>query len=1160
MNAPHTPYIDDFPGEGQALPSVALSIAETRKWESLRDKGEQALIEQLLPLLQTAANTAQEVAGTLITVAEFSLLGQWGEVFCKAFNHADFLEWADARNLQFSTLKLCNGVLEGLNRAQTPQRFTLADDSQWSRVANPIVYIGQLLDPAGLGMPYLGNRVRNALRQLSLAQVLAFYGYPLPANRLEAWVVIDELQAAQAFPAIDEEGLSRSLVHAERRNQQRDYWQLADLLQQQLDADTPADGFAVHTQRLHLGSNSLLARSLSEGATWLKEIADEHDLDIDPAASTDYYFDHLNHTLTVLPRHAAGETSMRQLRLPADEPRWKALTRYADICGTDIYPDQSISISALLQAYGIERPLGEAEIGALIRRLRDMTLPAIPTLYAATRSLDERFVHSRYIGLLNDRHAIRNALYATVHSGALNGPQGLDAMIDADADTLHPLIEPGRLKLVSLTQLPEFVAVRATQNIAPNSHILLSASGGIGGFDKDGHWKLFTEAVMANPRLADKVRELLPQVIRLGGQLRTNKDISLVQALRLYNIPPPGTLEEARLSAQRRAITAPQALHESDYWRALKPPRTGQPVGWTLSDSDRIRVISLSRSFLPDTEDNLFDYLSRGVILDKSVVDIRAEADLLMIRLIATPRAQQLATHLKRSLQWHGSDASEPRGYASRSALIWAALILSLDPAAGAHPTRLNALDWSDSYFWSERMDFVRAQIEGSFRGLQRGTAALAAHLMLSAQAPYLLVRRVPGSMPFLSTQSWVLFHQYATYLEQRTRGAARQMDFNEVMYLAYLPAQGSWAKFLDTAAAVPPILGWAIANGILQRQARYSIADTNLAISALNAQRARLESAIATFSKPPLTLRNVALDELRAAYPPDTPFEDLVFMWLPTDSPFSEDGRFDQVHVGPKYSLVDLYMAGQLQLAVQHWHSSVPNVKYRILARRFKLLSAFNRVFAPAFDGRIRQVQAAYVEFIQSAFSTLTLPRREALEYGRIECFTLRRNTGAVGRFGLLVCVLYYSDRHIYEFFPKYLLMHQRRDLDYIALAAAAAGEQTSVASMAFDWPAYATGAGAEPAEGKPTTPSDLRIERLSETLPAVEPLPPADAEGLRVPRSLDSPRSHALATILVERHFLLESNALREQAERLLTLDNVSSDADPWRDYLQSVALALQ
>lgn len=1142
---------EDFSPETLALTSTKFSAAELSDREDLRRQGDSELITQLLTVLK---NPATPLASTLVNISELSLLGQWAEVYHKAINHSDFLDWADRRQLDFNTLQVRNGVLLGREGQQTTlQRFTLADESRWWKVANPIIYIAQLLDPAELGMPYIGGRVDNPARMLTLDRVLAFYGYPMPANRLQALVIAEELSAADAFPSIDAFGRSRSLLQGERLEQQLDFQHMADALQ----SLAPLEDAALLSTRLNLASGSLLSRTLKEAARHLSAIVEDNGEEGVQAAGGAYYFDHIKQAIHVQPRPTDDEPSPYELRPETPGWRWNTLVRLAKKLALDIYPDHSLSLAACLQAYGIAPATTETTRTALIARLRQWPMAPPPTLYAAARSLDERHIYSSYIGVLNDRHALRDGLYRAINVGNLDGPEGLDAIVEIDTDTLPPKLLPARLQLRELITQPEFTAILLQQKIDPGSHVLFTTEGGFSARAVDGSWKSVTLKVMANPRLVPMVQKLSSVAAQLGGELRTNEAISLRQALRLYNIPLPTTLEAARLTAHRRVITVPHTLHESNYWRALSPAQATHPTGWTLSEADRQRIISSSQSVMTDTGQHLFDYLSETVLQGTSLPDVRAEADLLMTRLIASPRAQQLASQLAHAVRWQGSDASVIGGHAGRSALVWAALILSLDPNAGTHPTRINGLDWADDYFWGESVAFVRLQVENSFRNFAPSSAALAAHLMLCGQAPHLLVRDIPDSLPFLCTQAWVLFEQYATYLEQRVPGAARQMSHDEIMYLAYLPLRGSWRLFLGSTQATPPILAWAATNSLLPRQARYTAPQTNAAISALNALRARLQAAQEVFDKPVPGQRQVALEALKKVYPYIPLLEDLVWEWAPASTDTNDDSALEQVHRGKKYSFVDLYMANELVITSGRWVSTNPDIQYRGMAHRFEQLPAFGQVFAQAFEALLLQVKTAYIDYLQSLWPALSLLRRQALEFGKVEFFSVRKGSGPVGTFGLIVCASFYGDRHVYECFPKYLLMRPRRDVDYNTLVAAAASTSQAVPDLAFEWPAYAT--GAEPSEHTPVqiTPG-LHIRKLAKVLPAAETLPAADAEGKHIPRSIDSPRSQAMATQIIADHYLQGGVQLHALANVVPKLEELSRGDDPWADFLLSMALA--
>ncbi|MBN2991958.1 hypothetical protein JWR97_11910 [Pseudomonas cedrina subsp. fulgida] len=88
-------------------------------------------------------------------------------------------------------------------------------------------------------------------------------------------------------------------------------------------------------------------------------------------------------------------------------------------------------------------------------------------------------------------------------------------------------------------------------------------------------------AVMADPRLAPQVRQLTVVAARMGGQLRTNHAVSLGQALRLYKVVVPTTLEDVRLTAQRWSITRRNACTKMTTGaRSNRPTRRNRADGY----------------------------------------------------------------------------------------------------------------------------------------------------------------------------------------------------------------------------------------------------------------------------------------------------------------------------------------------------------------------------------------------------------------------------------------------------------------------------------------------------------------------------------------------------------------------------------------------------
>lgn len=1132
-----------------ALPvSMTPSADYLNDRQSLRTADDQKLLTQLIDLLSTPSGQPLPAPKLPVPIAEFSLLGQWGEAFCKAINQEDFLDWAEAQQFDFTTIRIRDSQLS-VTAAGQPKVFTLADESDWWVLANPIIYISQLLDPAGLGMPYIGPELGENSRSLALDLTLAFHGYPMPANRLQAQTIIEELRALQGFPGFDDNGNSKSTFLTELAQQQLDFQQLANALATHGVGGEDFSALEIYRARVQLTSDSMLAKSLKDAARLLQSVVEDNALESTTGTPPFYYFDHRQQVMCVHPHDS--QPHLKTLVPVSPDNHWEQLRLLAEKAGADIYPDHSLSLAEVLQAYDLKRPLTPHEISALVPRLRDWPAATMPRVMNTARSFARLYRYRQYVGLLNDRHTLRSALSKVIDSGNLAGPDGLEMPVSGDPDALQAMVSTAYAQLSELTGDPAFLAIRAEHRIAPDSHVTLNASGGIGAFGLDGLWKSLKEAVMDHPRLSLLVLQLKPVAVRAGGFLRTIDTLCLAQALRLLNIRVPATLDEARNAHTQLSTIHPLPPSQGHFWRALKPIASAQVLAWRLSPVEQQQIVTACEQFVKDRDEHLFEYLAHPWVHAKSIAEVRAEADFLLIGLLASAKAQQLAETLMSALQWHGGHANERTGRGSRNALVAAALILSLDPQPDDFPTRLGAIDWHSDFYWGESVPFVRIQTEAALHQLSAPVAALAAHLMLCQKSPQLLVRGIPDATPYLSSQTWVLFRQYVTYMERLVPGSSRRLSYAQIMQLAYLPPTGSWNSFLGSAEAAWPILEWAVVNGVLPPLPRYGSLAVNQAFEALNGQRERLGSTLEAFAMPTVSLRQAALSDLQNVYPDN----------IKLDAPvLTRQGSGSTT----RYSLVDLHMAGRLQAASNHWQSADIDIDYRHMAARFEQLSPIHSAFHLAFEQKLEQLKAAYVESILYGLSHLTLPRRQALEYGAIRLFGVARRVPQadnslqveqMGHFGVLVYASSYSRRHFYEFFPRRLLIRPRRDLDYRQVIRAI---NSGIAQpwMRFDWSAYEW--GVRPATVSQTAAaSDLVIRQLDSPFVEASSLPPVDAQGRRVPRTLDSPRSHALASAIVE-HLLFDSQALCEQAKRPVSLAQAASGDDPWVDYLQRVALA--
>lgn len=1119
----------------EPIESLSPSTAYLSQKQNLLRSASRTLANNLINTLSLALGPTPpgSLHGLRVVIPEHSALGNWLAVYWKAINRPAFLDWADALDLDLATLSLQSTRLQA--KAHTPknaplQTFTLADDSGWREVAYPILAIIQLIDSSNIGLSYVGNRVEIDNPTLPLELALAFHGYPLPGNRVQIQVIVGELQALNGFPEVDDSGQSKSDIHSELINQQLDYQQLARELEEARNDGQDFDGLQAYHKRITLRSDSLLSHTMKNATRLLTAIIGTLEVEESDAPTATYYYDYEKRTLCRVPPSTHNNT---RCITPPQTTQWQALERLADTLQSSVYLDETFSIASLLFVYGLERPASGAELPQLLELLGRGAASATPYISKSARSFVAVYGHRKYLGMLNDRYQMQVALQKVSAGKQALESIALDIIVEMDPDAFGPALEKARQSLLTLTEDPAFIALRDAQGIDPDSHVLLTVRGHVGARGLDGEWKQLSVGVMGNKHLRALLLPVLIAARHSGGQLRSNGEIPLKQALILCNIEVPHNAGEALKTARILAIPLIIKPQYSYYWRALT---LSQPSRWPLSQTQNALILDTSRRFLPAPHTHLFSYLSEPILNEKPVEDIRAEADFLLIDLLQSPRARALGEALSNHVDWDGRDAGDTTTPASRKALVLAALILSLDPTGRTPGGSINLLDLTDSYLWGESLAFVRYNFEVSLAGLSSSSAALAAHLLLSNKSPELLIRGVPQSLPYMTSQAWLLFKHYVMYTEQELSGSSRQLTYADLMTLTQLTESPNWARFINRHDTTASIVDWAVANGVLTTDVTYTQVEINHAVKALNEQRERLKNALAILSTPFISLRETALNDLERVYPHNTGLQESVLESAPGTTP---------------YSFVALHMAGELNAQTNRWSAPQGNLDYPQMAMHFHQLSNINVQFGNAFAQRLDQLQVAYVESIRYWLSNLSLPRRKALEYGRVECFSLSKLTSAKtpaapGRFATLVYVQYYSDQHYYEIFPLHHLIRPRRDLAYtdIIQATTEGNAPRPHAWKRFDWPAYAEGR----APGVNTLQPDVIISKLDITLPAAQALEPSE----RAPQTLNSARSTALATQIVQRQLLMGNVSLRERAINPLTLEEAADRHDPWTLYV--------
>ncbi|NWC92807.1 MULTISPECIES: hypothetical protein [unclassified Pseudomonas] len=1132
--------MDDQPFLSHMLKSISPSALNLIRREALRLKDDEVLLAELIAGLSTLVEqrAAASAEAPRIQVPDYTMLGQWSAIYCKALHRPAFVNWAASEHLQLSSLTLRHGTLQAnanTNGASTLKTFVLSNDSGWWEVSAPLIDAASVIDTGNVGLPYLPELTDHHHRELPLALVLPFYGYPVPGNHFQAQVILDEIIALETLPSIDDSGRIKSTLRDKLAGEYQDHQTLLTTLENWLAEPAEAfDWLQVYSRRLVLDTGSMLSITLKSAAQLLTAVTQEAEFlslnPIDPTFPRSYVYSLADHAIV------SGELGHKVMTVPIDRStdsalnrQWDELNRLSTLLQMDIVLDASLSLAALMSAYGYPRPITLLEVRALVDQLRQRPHPSFPYVNEVAYSVVAAGKHQKYVAVLNDRYTLQQGLHSTL-PGPLND-RAFDIPLNLDPDSpFCELVNKGTRQLLDILQDPAFQEARTEHRVDTGHRVVVTASGRIIAYGAEG--KPTTLAVRLKQITTGSQRGLLIGLARQsGGEVSSDGRVSLRQMLNLYKVLIPDSIDNVRVTARLLAIPALKAPTHGNYWTALQV--------MPLQPSQRRQILQALATFLPNPYVTLFDYLGEGIVGEKTKDTVRAEADLLLGQLLASPRAQLLATTLSHNVAWYGEHASAANTRASRSALVLAALILSVDPQAGIKRAHVLTYDLTDQYNWGLSFSEVRRVVEAmvQIKVNRSNLVPLATHLLLAGVAPEFLVRGIPEQMPYMSSHTWVHFKQYVDVLEQDTPGASRAMTFNDFISLIYLIPPARRVRRGNV-----PIVDWAVANGVLPKSEKArSSGETNRAIAALNEQIGLLHSTADIISAPEISLREAALQDLRKVYPNSQHLEDLIWMWTPDDRT-PQPSSTDRIVIGRAFSLVELHMAGRLDRTSENWHSSNPAITWAALAQGFSQLADLPTVFGTMFDTRVAALHGAHVLATRYWLSQLTQPSREALEYGRLEFFRLyppplpavvgSDTPETVGRFGTLVCCHYLGDVRFYEFFPKPMLIIPRNDLTLEALQAGT--------GPGFDWEAYNIG----------LTPTVAR--RAGLVAESFARLPRVYGDNPQVPCTFTSARSLEIASTLVAKQLMQGSAELSLSAKRVASLATAISGRDPWSEFL--------
>lgn len=250
----------------------------------------------------------------------------------------------------------------------------------------------------------------------------------------------------------------------------------------------------------------------------------------------------------------------------------------------------------------------------------------------------------------------------------------------------------------------------------------------------------------------------------------------------------------------------------------ITPPHGnfGGALAWPvpLSHEDQLGIYYHPIQTLPGVEQNgLFKRLTSNLALDKATL---AQPRLVLERLIASPAGQAVGETLQRK---YGAVVTT----SSNADWLLAALHASLDAQTllGSSPSPRNSVagfDLAKAEYIGKPPGTVVQALATHLAGQQHIStelASVAAHLLLSRQAPAFLVKDIPAGVQ-CGSHAWVSLQVAVARLEAKAPGSTALMNYAQVMQHADPAPITVQDQAVEYAAQQSALMDWGVANGVM--------------------------------------------------------------------------------------------------------------------------------------------------------------------------------------------------------------------------------------------------------------------------------------------------------------------------------------------------------
>ncbi|MGY1917692.1 hypothetical protein ACW9IF_02120 [Pseudomonas tolaasii] len=731
----------------------------------------------------------------------------------------------------------------------------------------------------------------------------------------------------------------------------------------------------------------------------------------------------------------------------------------------------------ILSFYGVKPPANEQSAPQLAKQLKQQGWPEISSAQRDTwGSQFKRLLQQQADSAVRAQilEQLRPLLEGKPDSEALRLQQ--QSMVVEPGSTLdRRSIKPRKLFVEFLASAPFQAFLKKTGFAEPGRQFRLSA-GDLQMRNGAGQWvslqRAFDDEVgkvgvagsADEKAAASKMNEDLAQLVKLskktGNALYTTRTYDARQVLKLYLPDAVKTVGQLRVALEWLDIQLPSPPLAGDYAAMTPYVHSTQALSGKALETLKGAsgpVMALFKNFTAKA----------------SGFESFTDPDSQFAAFFDSPQAIAQAESLARSLQLYAVADGQTLAKADRHQLLAAALKLNVDATLPGKPGTVAGYGLYQPGNKGRTLKEVRSDVEKHLqgKGLDASVSSLMAHLFLAQSAPEMLIKKdptVPADTAQLLNQDpesikvgstgWLNLRLGCALVDSfATAGSSRAMNFKQIMALARLSATGPEQETLIKQLAAQPLLDWAVMAGVLPASldGNYSADNYETAAKAFTERENQTQKAFATLVSGSPTQADLLVKELVRLLPEMT--EDEIRNIKLQKEDYVDGGALGnqyETYLGRPETLTDAILMNQAESDSQpglseDWVRALNlKIPFATLKERLERLPRIAPLVAPAVDRYIAEARTAQATVLKQMIDQLPLQDRKALAAGKIEFFSVRKETGEdleadrgaessvatkMGRHGLL---MRYETGAVeprygyFEVFPGSMKMVKRTDL----------------------------------------------------------------------------------------------------------------------------------